>query len=759
MADDELLEILNRKEDSASHYVHGNLATEREMALREYYRLPYGNEDDGWSQIVASDIQDVVEWTLPAILKVFTSTDKAVQFEPATAADVESAEQATDAVNYVFHKQNNGFLVLYTAVKDMLTVRNCAVMWRKETQETVSSVPFKNASEEMLAMLLQEEDAEIQEANPAPVIDPQTGQPEIDLMTGQPVMGYSGRLKKTEQKTIVKVEAFSPEDLLVERDWTSPLLQECPYVARLMHVTLSDLQMMGFDVTAEDLRGSDVSDFSADAQFRLNKVNQTDVQSGTLGHDRDQSEDDSMAEGWLRIEYILADADGDGIAERLCVHRLQNKILKREVCSHVPIATSSPILNTHRWDGMSMADAVSDLQKLHTDLLRQTLDNLKLTNNPRKNVLTDANWSPLANLDDLLDSRIGGIVRVRDPNAVTDNIVPFTAGSSMPMLEYVQGMRENRTGVSRTSMGLNPDSLNNTATGRQIDQSAAMQRIELIARIVAETLMKPIFMGILKVLTDGGMEKLCFRLRDKFVEYDPNTWRDQYDMTVNVGLGTGDKAQQAAQLMAIWQMQTAGLQFGITTPKHLYATAAKQIENAGFKDVQNFVQDPSTLPPQPQQPPLPLQIEQMKQQGDAQKFQAETQADIQKFQAETQMTREVEQIKAELKMKEIQANLELQAANDQRDSEREMLKAQYDAQLAQQQLEFDKWKTEFDAQTKVYIEEMKLRGAPPSDVIQHKDDMLQVLQGLQAVVAQMSAPKQIIRDANGKALGIQHVQG
>lgn len=754
MPDDDLLELLNQKEQAAAHYVHGNLGNEREASLREYYRLPYGNEEEGWSQIVASDVQDTVEWILPALLKTFTSTDKAVEFEPVTAADVEGAEQATDACNYVFYKQNNGFLILYTAIKDMLTVRNCAVMWRRETQETVSTIPFKGATPEMLAMLMQEEDAEIMESSPAPVVGPD-GQPAVDPITGEPVVAFNGRLKRTEKRNIVRVEAFSPEDLLVERDWTSPLLSDCPYVSRLMRVTMSDLNNMGFKVTAEELRASDSIGTSADANFRLNKTNQDEITA--FVSPETETRDDSMAEGWLRIEFVLADVDGDGIAERRCIHRLKDKILKNEVVSHVQIATASPILNTHRWDGMSMADVVSDLQRLHTDLLRQTADNLKLTNNPRKNVLTDANWSPLANLDDLLDSRIGGIVRVRDPNAVTDNVVPFTAGSSMPMLEYVQGMRENRTGVSRTSMGLNPDSLNNTATGRQIDQTAAMQRVELIARIVAEVLVKPIFQGILKVLTDGGMEKLCFRLRDKFVAYDPNEWRDWYDMTVNVGLGTGDRQAQAAQLMGIWQMQQAGMQFGLATPKHLYHTAAKQIENAGFKDVQNFVQDPSTLPPQPQQPPLPVMIEQMKQQGEAQKFQAETQADIAKFQAETAMTREIEAIRADAKLKEAQAQLQLQAANDQRDSERELLKAQYDAQLAQQQLEFDKWKTEFDAQVKVYIEEMKLRGAPPSDVIQHKDDMLQVLQGLQAVVANMSAPKQIIRDAAGKAVGIAHV--
>lgn len=716
MDDSELLELLREKERVASHYIHGQLGYEREMAMREYYRQPYGNEEDGWSQIVTSDVSDSVEWILPALLKTFTSTDKAVSFEPNTAADVAGADQATDACNYVFYKQNNGFLVLYTALKDMLTIKNCAVMWRKEDIETVSSLPFSGATDEMIALMLQDsEDGEIESATPGAMIGPD-GQPQLDEL-GEPVTVYSGRMKKTVKRSIVKVEAFSPEDLLVDREWTTPLLAECPYVARLIRVTLSDLKLMGYDVDVADLRASDHGDL-VNRLTRVNKFEST--QTADFGDNGgNESDDDSMATGWLRMEWVLADFDGDGIAERLCVYRLEEKILKREVVSHVPIATSSPILNPHRWDGMSIVDLVTDLQKLHTEILRQTLNNLYLTNNPRTKVLTDANWTPLANIDDLLDSRAGGVIRQRDVNAVTEQVTPFAAGASMPMLEYVQGLRENRTGVSRTSQGLNPDSLNNTATGRAMDMSAAMQRVELIARIIAETLVKPIFQGILKVLTDGDMQKIAFRLRDEFVEYDPNEWRDQYDMTINVGLGTGDVQQKAAQLLMIAQLQEKGLAVGLATPAHLYHTGAKIIENAGFKDVQNFLQDPSKQEPQPKPPPIEIQIEEMRIKADGQKHQAETQNEIQKFQAETQMTRDLEQIKSDAKLREIQGSLELQAANDQRDFERQQNKDMMDERLEKQKIEFERWKveseerttrwkTEFEGRTMIYIEQLKL---------------------------------------------------
>lgn len=690
MQDDDLLRALQDKEEASAKYVWGELATTREQSRREYYKLPYGNEQEDWSQIVASDVSDTVEWVLPSLLKIFTSTDKAVSFEPSRANDVKGAEQATDACNYVFYKQNNGFLILYTAFKDALITGNAAVMWRKEAKESVISIPFQGATDEMLALMLQEDGAEIQEVRTEQV---------VDQMTGMVMNIHTGRLKRIEKRNIVKVEAFDPNDLLVDAEWTSPLLQDCPYVCRVMEVTLSDLKLMGFDVDEEDLEASD-------RNLMQREVEETAYDAMT------EDLDTSQADGYLRIEFVLLDRDGDGIAERLCVYRLQDKILKVEEVSHVPIATASPILNTHQWAGMSMAEAVSDLQKLHTELLRQTLNNLYLTNNPRTKVLTDSNWSPLANIDDLLDSRPGGIIRARDPNAIQSDVIPFAAGASLPMLEYVQGMRENRTGVSRTSMGLNPDSLNNTATGRQIDQSAAQQRIELVARIFAEILVKPIFQGILKTLTDGGIEKLAFRLRDEFVEYDPNEWRDQYDMTIHVGLGTGDKMAQAAALMQIMTLQEKGMALGMVQPKHLYHSFSKLIENAGFKDVQSFAQDPSTLPPQPPQPPLPIQIEQMKLQADQQKFQAQMQANIQKTQAELQA-----------KLQETRATLELQAANDQRDAEREAMKAQYDAQLEQQRIEFERWKAELQAQTQIYIEQMKQQMAQQADMNQFLADV------------------------------------
>lgn len=689
MDDEALLNHLQTLEEDSAAFVWGALGSERERAQKEYFRMPYGNEEDGWSSIVTSDVQDTVEWILPQLLDIFTATDSIVSFEPTKQEDVKGAEQATETCNYIFTKKNDGFLILYTAIKDALLVKNGAVHWRKETKRQKVKTPLQGVTEMQLAQAL-EQGGEIINAEPV-------GQAQ-DPMTGEVLTVYNATIEKEESSQHICVEAFPPEDLLIKRDWTKPLLQDCPYVARIMRVTLSDLVEMGYtDVTAEDLGGSDDPSQSADASFRSSRMSQN---GDAYEDDTDVSaEDDSLTEGYLRIEYVLVDYDGDGIAERRCIYRLKDRILKNEEESHVPIATASPILVAHRWDGMSIAETVSDIQQLKTEMTRQMLNSLYLANTPRTKVLTNAQGSPLANIDDLLDARPGGILRTQSMEGIQEYVTPFVGGQTLPILEYVDAMRENRTGVTRYSQGLGADGLEKTNGESARLMNASQMRIKLIARIMAECLVKPIFQGILKLLTEGDMQKIAFRLRNEFVEYDPQEWRDSYDMTINVGLGSGDKDVQLRHLGAIFQSQMALAQspFGpaLIDPVKIYNTQAKLVENAGFKNVGDFWKDPSKEPPPPQQPPPPPPQVLVKQ--------MELQADTQKFQAEHQLTMMRENLQAEAKQRETQMQLELQAANDARDSERETMKAAYEAQLEAQRIELDRYKVDADNQTRIIV--------------------------------------------------------
>lgn len=657
MDDDQLLRLLKAERDSASQYAWGSLAREREALHREFHQMGYGNEEDGRSQFVTSDTADTIEWILPSLLKIFVSSDNVVEFEPRSEEDVESAEQATSTCNYVFAKQNNGFMTLHTAFKDALMYRNCAVHWYVKEVTDTESQPYDNLSIEQIAMLL-EDGGEIDQQREIP-------QPDGSVL-------YGVRIKKQVNRKQYCVEAFAPEELLIHRRHTTPLLDDCRYVARLMRVTVSELREMGFDVSADDMVDSEGIETSADRSLRRAQIGRGDEAYSTLRDD--DTGDETTREGWLHYEYIIADYDGDGIAERRCVMRIGDKILSNEPCSMVPICTGSPILRQHRWDGLSMADMTSDLQRLHTTIIRQMLDGLYLANNPRTIVQTNgANGAPMANVDDLLDSRVGGVVREYQSGAVRPYETQWVGAQAFPMVEYVTGMRENRTGVTRYNQGLDANSLNKTATGVNAIMSASQQRIELIARVLAETIVKPIFKGIFKMLLENQLEPLSYRLNNKFVKINPQEWRDSFDLSLNVGLGTGNKDQMLMHLQSIAQAQATAVQAGgmglLVTPKNIYNVQAKIAENAGFKNVGDFWNDPEGNPaPKDDGPPPEVQKEQMKIEAEQQKFQAEAQLEIMKADKEAEL-------KLQLANIDRQTKIDIEQIKISRDADREMARA------------------------------------------------------------------------------------
>lgn len=715
MNDESLLTILQNSESDAAHYSFGTLRTARQRAVEDYYQQPYGNEEDGWSQIVTSDVQDTIEWILPELIEVFSSTDRVVEFDPSSAAEVKGAEQATDACNYVFTKQNNGFLVLMTAFKDALMLRNGFVHWRKETEQTVEKQHVRGVSEMQVRMLesqgWERPDEDDIEQHPQPIIDPNMGIPVIDEM-GQPMMGeplLTMRMKRISERKVIKVEALNPETVLIDRTWASPELDDCPYVARVLEVTLSELRQMGFDdVDADELAASGKPEGGDKADELPGRPGEDDRREDDSGVDR---EDESKTKGWIRIEWVLADQDGDGIAERLEVIRLQERILSAEDCEQVPVATAIPILIQHQWSGMSIAETVSDIQKLRTELLRQVVNNAVLANNPRTTVLTDMQGAPLADIDDLLDSRPGGILRQKRVDAVGVNVTPFVGAQMFGMMEYIDTMREQRTGVSKQQQGLDPNALrpDKTAAEVMMTANAAKQRVKLIARMLAETLVKPMFKGILKLLSDGDMGQIAFKLRGEYVEMDPTEWRDSYNMTTNVGLGTGDKQQQMGILNSLFQTQMGVLQSPLgpmlLKPGQIYKTQAKMLDIAGFRNVQDFWTDPGEAP-FPQPPPQPPEA-QIKAQAQMQIEQAKLQASGQIEQMRMQQEAQLEQMRAQMQQ---QTDIVRQRA----EAEQHQMKMQMEAELARAKLmmeqakkqgdmEFQRWKAELDAATRIQV--------------------------------------------------------
>jgi hypothetical protein len=712
MDDDTLLDMLHAFEDDASQYATGPLRAARDSTVKAYFQRPYGNEDEGWSNYVSAVVSETVEWMLPDILDQFLSTDKAVVFEPTRADEEQAAKDATAGVNHVFYQQNNGFMVLYTAFKDALLVKTCAIHWYKLTKRKRCRVPFRNATQMDLAMLekkYSQQQAKLESIAPgmAPVMGP-TGQPIMNPMTGQPYMQqvWTGQLTYVEERKTVKVEAFEPENLGVMRSWTSPLLDDCPYVVRWIEISLSDLNElaadMGFgEVLPEELAGSMVPFGAYDEAYRRDRTGDpvlADQRPRPEGIVRD---DPTQTTGWLRIEWVLVDVDRDGIAERREIWRLDKKVLYNEECDGVPICTGSPILIPHKWDGQSVGETMEDLQLLDSELTRGVINNAYASNNPRKIVLTDNNGAAYVNQEDLLDGRPGGSIRTTKAGALSMEPTEYVGDKMEPLLQRVDQLREQRSGVGKMRMGMDPNSLRQDRTlgSDMIQNQASKQRTKLIARTLAETIVAPMMLGILKLLTSGGFDTMFFKLRGQFVDLDPNEWRDHYNMTVNVGLGTGDVEHQMSALGGIGDMQLKLAQSPLSamvTPKKLYNAIARRVELSGFKNVSEFFTEPPEQAQMPQQPPPPppwqLKAKQMELDAKAKGEEADRQFEMAKAQADNAM-----------KAQDAANQNNVQMQNDQRDAQREALKASYQDQLDALKVAIDKYKVDVDSATKIMV--------------------------------------------------------
>lgn len=641
LSDRELLNIVENEEKRALGWGDGELNQERETLLRYYNQELYGNEVEGRSQVVTSEVQDTVEWILPSLMRMFTGSDKAVEFEPERPNDEEATKQATDACNYVFYKQNNGFLTLYAFFKDALIQKNgyCKVYY--ENRDRVRKEMYQGLTIEQLLMLDQDKNVKIIAANsyPDPTAPQMMPMPQAvgEAMGQAPQMPmlYDVQVEVSEQYGKVCVDPVPPEEMLISPDLNTVDLQKSTFVAQRCEKTLSDLREMGYDIEDTEILGASDNELETSPE-RLARRRYDEEELAEVAEPSNKP----MKKVWVTEAYIRVDYDGDGVTELRKVIKAGKKLLENEEAEVIPFAAITPNIMTHRHFGKSVAEMVADLQIIKSTITRQVLDNIYQTNAPRNAVLTTKDGEPMANLDDLLTIRMGGVVREYEREAVRPLAVPFMGQHGLAMMQYLDTVKDARVGFTGQFSGLDPDALNKTARGAVLQQSNAMQRIELIARIFAETGVKQLFKLILHCLNKYHGKQLMVRLRDRFVAMDPRNWSTQWDMTTNVGLGTGDKDQQLMHLMRIAQMQGTALQMPggqlMLTPKNLYHTATKIVENAGFKNIEDFWTDPGDQQfPQPGPPPQ-VQVEQMRSQTRQQEMQQQGQLEAQSDMREAQ---------------------------------------------------------------------------------------------------------------------------
>ncbi|HEY2253539.1 MAG TPA: hypothetical protein VGH74_20835 [Planctomycetaceae bacterium] len=375
------------------------------------------------------------------------------------------------------------------------------------------------------------------------------------------------------------------------------------FTAHRVKRTISYITQHYPDVDTEELTSDDViagpnaTGLGRDARYAL--------QGGRGNTDFYRDErgdgDPSMREIWVTECYLPIDADGDGIAEWRKITRAGNTILDNEPIDGPPWATLCPVPIPHIFFGRSEADLAMPAMKTKTMILRNALDNLSFQTNQRTFAVENQ-----VNMDDLLTNRPGGVVRVRQAGAVG----ALTTGASDPaaamqMLQYADDQKQDATGVTKYTQGSDSDTLNKTATGLQNITNRADMRVELIARIFAETGVKDLFWLMLKLAAQYQDKPEVIRLTGKWVQVDPREWVNRFDMQVNVGLGTGNKDTAVGHLTTIQQLQQQAAQAGYCTPKNMYNAACKLVAVLGFKDPDQFFTDPAKMPPAPPPPPDP----------------------------------------------------------------------------------------------------------------------------------------------------------
>lgn len=636
----------------------GTLDKERAQAMDYYLGRQYGNEVEGRSQVVTRDVLETVEWIMPSLMRIFTSGDKVVEFQPKGLEDEPAAKQETDVLNHVILNQNDSFMTMYTWFKDALLSKTSYVKIYWDEKEDITEETYQGLSEVQIGMISQDESVEIAAIEPIESIGQgPDGMPAVSI-------SYNVTLKRTEKNGKVCIDPVPPEEMRVASGVRGYSLKTAIYVEHRTMKTLSDIRAMGLDVD-DDISGGDENEDSELSEAR-NLYEEDD-----FGQDE---ADPSMREVLFRDVTIRIDANGDGIAELKRYYIVGHSILAEYDAENVYYACLGPIPMPHRHVGLSIADLVMDLQKIRSTLLRSYIDNLYLQNNGRFAI------SDRVNLDDMLVSRPGGVVRVEgEPaGAIMPLVHPSNGAAAIQGLEYIDTQKENRTGVTKYNQGLDSNSLNKTMGGITQIMGAAQQRIELLARVFAETGVKDAFTLTHELMQKQSSKPLSMRLNSEYVDVDPRQWKTRTDMTVAVGLGTGNKDQQLQHLVTIMQVQREGLQIGITEPKKVYAAAKRLTENAGFKDGEEFFTDPSKQPPQQPKPDPLMQKAQAEMQIKQQEAQLDGQMNQQKLQSEMQMAQQKLQNDMQLAREKMAADIQLAR-------EKAMMEAQLNAEIAAMQ--------------------------------------------------------------------------
>ena len=628
MSEEDLQGVVSAEIYDAISFIDDDIGSNRALATEYYYGAPFGDEEDGRSQVVSMDVRDTVQGILPSLMRIFFGPERVVEFMPQGPEDIANADQATDYVDFIFKRDNPGFKILHSAFKDAL-VRKCGIVkyWWDESVE-VRAESFSMLDEQSMMMLVENPDVEISAVREYPVPGMEPMNEAQAIMTPPPMM-YDVEIKRRIKTGKVKIEALPPEEFLIDRRAKS--IDEATFVGHRTMKTVSDLVAMGYDYDEMVEASGNGNDFDNNQEYQAR--NPFAVIS-TSNNGDPSSKSVLYIEGYLKVDF-----DGDGIAEmrRICTIGTSNKVIRNEIVSERQFADFCPDPEPHTFFGMCPADVVMDIQRIKSNVQRGILDSLAQAIHPRTAIVEGQ-----ANMEDVLNTEVGAVIRMRAPGMVQPFTTPFVGQAAFPMLDYLDDIKQTRTGISKAAAGLDADALQSTTKAAvSATVNAAHQHIEMIARIFAETGLRKLFTGILKLVVENQDRARMIRLRNTFVPIDPRSWDSNMDVIVNVGVGDGtieDRINILNQVAMRQEMliKETGPNNPVVSVQQYTNTLTKMLQLAGIKDSQNyFNQLPADfqLPEPPAPKPTP---EETLAQVQAQAIQA----DIQKKAAELQLDRE-----------------------------------------------------------------------------------------------------------------------
>jgi hypothetical protein len=735
MTEDDLLSLIEGEEADCLSTSAGALAEQRREAMQYYYGQPYGNEVEGRSQVVTTEVKDAVEEIMPAMMKIFTSSDEVVRFEPQQQEDQPAAEQATDYVNYIFSRVNNGFRALYCLFKDALLQKNGFLKIYWEEYEDSTKETYQGLSDDEFKLLSQDEDLELVEHAEREV---QTLDPYAQMM--MPGRVHDVVFRKSRKYGKVCIDPVPPEEVLISRDAANDLTK-ARFVEHRTKRSISDIRKMGYDVP------DDIADFSSNAEHNMERVERLKYDDATAVDEDSGNSDPSSRMVWLCEAHVRVDFDGDGIAELRKITKVGKKILDNEEADSINIVGGTAILMPHKYYGLSIHDLLKDIQLQSTTLLRNLFDNTYLANNGRYEALDG-----MVNMDDLMTSRPGGVVRVKALGAVKRIDTPVLGQPAYNLLDYLDRVRQRRTGIMDVNDWTDPNVLNAKAGTTNKVGAAAQQRIELMARILAEGPVKDLFWKILELVSKHQDKPKVVKLRGGWVQVDPREWHNKFDMTVTVGLGTGDQSMVVQGAMGIMgvqaQMLSAGLGGVTVGPEQIYLAATKFAKATFPKDGHLFFMDPKTAPPKEPPAPDPKII--------AAQIAAQTQERIAAMEANAEAQNQ--SLKKEFDAAKTQFRAAADKAAQDRDHQLEVMKLMYDQ-------EKENKARVVDAISKIQLTQEQGQNAQQQVVLQGiVDGMLKQQDHQHAQMEQMlkgaqdaaMVEKEIVRDKQtGKATGVR----